>query len=300
MDRGRFGLTQTIDYIREGALGGNIRILEAGDVGKLRQSWDARYSREELRHIATSPDALTLWNTRSGEYIIGGSWRHRREILEVTELGAVGGAVELVQALVRLAALRGCDLILVPERSERRKEQFYDTSGFDPIEEIIIYELHHLRPPRHRPLSPVFVRVGLDDARSYRDLVDLDHHAFPWLWWNSEAEFENYAESPGVEIEMARDEAGQPLAYVGYTKLRSWGHLDRIAVSPDAQGRGLGRASLEYAVARMVAAGARRIGLSTQANNHVSRALYESFGFHRNASHDYRLYGRWTNGEQPT
>lgn len=299
MDRGRFGLTQTVDYIREGALGGNIRILESDDVVRLRQTWDARYSREDLRKIATSPDALTLWNTRSGEYIVAGKWRHRAEILEVTELGAVSGAIELVQALVRLAELRGYDLILVSERSERRKEQFYDSSGFEPIEEIIIYELHHLRPPRHRPLSPVFTRVDLHNERAYGDLVALDHQAFPWLWWNSEAEFENYAASPGVEIELALDAAGQPLAYVGYTKLRSWGHLDRIAVSSNAQGQGLGRASLEYAVARMVAVGARRIGLSTQANNHVSRALYESFGFHRNASHDYRLYGRWIHGQQP-
>jgi ribosomal protein S18 acetylase RimI-like enzyme len=285
-------LTEVIDYIRERELGGDIRLLAPEDVGRLRQSWDARHTLADLRQIAANPDNLSLWNARTGEYVVGGPWRHRAEILEIVDIAAVGGAVELVQTFARAAEERGVELVLVPERSERRKEQFYGSVGFEAIEEIIIYEMHHLRPPRHRPLTPVFSRVDIHDPRSQHALLELDHQAFPWLWRNSEAEFANYAAAPGVEIEMAFDSQSRPLAYVGYTKLRTWGHLDRIAVSPAAQGSGLGRAALEYAVARMVAVGARRVGLSTQANNHVSRKLYESFGFHRNASHDYRLYGR--------
>lgn len=287
-------MTEVIDDIRRRELGGDIRLLAPEDVGRLRQSWDARHTLSELRAIAANPATLSLWNTRTGEYIVGGPWRHRGEIQEIVDIAAVGGAVELVHAFADAAEDRGIDLVLVPERAERRKEQFYGSVGFKPIEEIIIYELHHLRPPRHRPLTPVFNRVDLGRPGSYDALLQLDHHAFPWLWRNSEAEFANYASAAGVEIEIAFDNRGRPLAYVGYTKLRTWGHLDRIAVSPSAQGLGLGRTALEYAVARMVAAGARRVGLSTQANNHVSRALYESFGFHRNTSHDYRLYGRWT------
>ncbi len=292
-------MTEVIDHIHERELGGDIKVLEPTEVGRLRMSWDARHTMADLRSIAGNPANLALWNTRTGEYVVGGPWRHRSEILEIVDIAAVGGAVELVQAFAETAERRGIDLVLVPERTERRKEQFYGAVGFTPVEEIIIYELHHLRPPMHRPLSPSFSKVDIEDQDLKRALIELDHQAFPWLWWNSEAEFENYAAAPGVEIEIARDSRGEPLAYVGYTKLRTWGHLDRIAVSPGAQGRGLGRASLEYAVARMVAAGARRVGLSTQANNHVSRALYQSFGFHRNASHDYRLYGRWSAGRQP-
>lgn len=278
---------------REHDLGEHIRELRPDEVGRVRQTWDARHTLADLRFFATSPDWLIIWNSQSGEYVVGGPWRHRHEVMEIVEVAAVGGAIELVQAFTTMAQERGVDLVIVPERSERRKEQFYVAVGFEPIEQIVIYELHGLRPPRHRPLTPVFAKVDLDDPRQRRDLIDLDHSTFPWLWWNSEAEFENYAESNGVSIEMAYDDDGRPLAYVGYTRLRSWGHLDRIAVAPAAQGTGLGRQSLEYAVARMVAAGARRVGLSTQENNHVSRALYESYGFHRNPSHDYRLYGRW-------
>jgi ribosomal protein S18 acetylase RimI-like enzyme len=292
-------LTDTINSVQEHRLGDNIRLLRADEVGKVRQTWEARHSHADLRSLVSSPDWHVLWNTHTGEYVVAGPWRHRSEVLEVVDISAVGGAVELVQELSRFAStLDQVELILVPERAERRKEQFYASVGFEAIEEIIIYELHNLRPPRHRPLTPVFQAVDITDPAQLREIVDLDHEAFPWLWWNSEGEFRNYAEAPGVQIELARDRSGRPLAYVGYTRLRSWGHLDRIAVDPSGQGRGLGRSSLEYAVARMVSTGARRVGLSTQANNHVSRALYESFGFQRNRAHDYRLFGRWIDRHQ--
>ena len=287
-------MTETVDYLRDGPPTGPVQYLHAEDVGRVRQTWDARYSPADLKFFATSTDWLVLWNTQSGEYIVGGPWRHRSEVLEITEIAGSGGAIELVQAFVQAATDRGVDLVLVPERSERRKEQFYAAVGFESIEQIIIYELHNLRPPMHRPLTPAFSPVDLSNPEQRQTLIDLDHTTFPWLWWNSEAEFDNYSQSNGVVIEIARDERGVPMAYVGYTRLRGWGHLDRIAVSPHIQGRGLGKVALEYAVARMVSMGARRIGLSTQSDNHVSRALYESYGFRRNHSHDYRLYGRWT------
>lgn len=283
-----------MDGIRRSEVDGEIRKLEPHEVGKLRLTWDSRHTTAELRRMAESTDWLLPWNTRTGEYLVAGPWRHRSEILEIVDVAATGGAIELLQFAVSFVEADNVDLLIVPERHERRREQFYASAGFEPLQEIIIYELHNLRPPRRRPMSPAFTKVDLGDQAQRSALIQLDHDAFPWLWWNSEAEFDNYAASNGVEIEMALDRTGAPLAYVGYTRLRGWGHLDRIAVAPQAQGTGIGRAALEYAVASMISTGARRIGLSTQAENQVSRALYESYGFKRNPAHDYRLYGRWT------
>jgi ribosomal protein S18 acetylase RimI-like enzyme len=144
-----------------------------------------------------------------------------------------------------------------------------------------------------------FERVSLDNAELFKKLIELDHRAFPWMWWNSDMEFRNYIEAPGVAIDIACDGHSRAMAYVGTTRYRTWGHLDRIAVDPDAQGQGLGRVALERAIASLAAAGARRIGLSTQARNMRSRALYESVGFRRATSHDYRIYGRWLGERVP-
>jgi ribosomal protein S18 acetylase RimI-like enzyme len=134
--------------------------------------------------------------------------------------------------------------------------------------------------------------VDLNDPDQRAELLRLDHRAFPWLWWNSAGEFENYASVPGVEIVLVRFEDGAPLGYIGTTSLGTWGHLDRIAVDPDLQGRGYGRRLLSLSIRRLGAAGAKRVALSTQASNTVSRALYESVGFRRSRAHDYRIYGR--------
>ncbi|MEX2314954.1 MAG: GNAT family N-acetyltransferase [Thermomicrobiales bacterium] len=86
------------------------------------------------------------------------------------------------------------------------------------------------------------------------------------------------------------------VAYTGTTRFRTWGLLDRIAVAPDLPGRGLGKVALDWAVMTLARSGARRVGLSTQARNTRSQQLYESYGFRRAASHDYRIYARRTDG----
>jgi ribosomal protein S18 acetylase RimI-like enzyme len=55
--------------------------------------------------------------------------------------------------------------------------------------------------------------------------------------------------------------------------------LGRIAVEPGSQGRGAGLALAHEATSRMLASGAARVGLCTQADNARSRLLYTGLGF---------------------
>jgi ribosomal protein S18 acetylase RimI-like enzyme len=269
-----------------------VRLLTVADVPRLRLPWDGRFSQADLSRIAAAPPELNVWNSRTGEYLIGGYWRHREKIATVVDIAGSAGAHDLLQGFAELASARGMAMAVASEQAERRKREFYLAAGFEQIEDIIIYELTRVRArgPELRGLR--FERFEVDNERNFTDLLALDHRAFPWLWWNSPAEFVEYAGSPGVAIDIGRDPDGRVVAYVGTTRFRSWGHLDRIAVDPTLQGMGLGRAALDYAVMALAAAGARRIGLSTQGNNTASRALYERYGFRRAPSHDYRIYGR--------
>ena len=270
----------------------DVRVLTVEDVPRLRLPWDGRFSQTDLARIAASDPHLSVWNRRTGEYLVGGYWRHRDEIATVVDIAGSAGAHDLLLGFAELAAARGLRMAVASEQAERRKREFYLAAGFDEIEEIIIYELTRVRVRAAELKGLRFERFKMDDERAFTDLLELDHRAFPWLWWNSPAEFVEYAGSPGVSIDIARDPDGRIVAYVGATRFRSWGHLDRIAVEPSLQGMGLGRAALDYAVMAMGNAGARRIGLSTQGNNTASRALYERYGFRRSPSHDYRIYGR--------
>ena len=274
-------------------LGDNLRVLKAADVRELRLPWDARLNRHEIEQVARLYPGLSVWNPGSGEYLITGPWRHRAEIATVVEVSGGASAAELYGGFLARAACEGMQLALVSEYSERRKEEFYARVGMEHLEQIVVYEIGSLRPPRHRPLDLRFHQVTAGTPELQAELLELDHRAFPWLWWNSSAELDQYLGSAGVSIWLAHDQRGSPIAYVGTTLLRSWGHLDRIAVDPTLQGQGLGRKALEFAIATLVSQGARRVALSTQANNTVSRRLYENFGFRRTPGHDYRIYGRW-------
>lgn len=261
-------------------------------VGRLRLPWDARFTPRELAEIARAQPNLSVWNQRTGEFLIGGPWRRRRDIAAIVELGASGGAIDLIDAFCLLARRQGVTLAVASEQVERRRSSFYVHARLKPIEDIVIYELTRVRAKTPRSNSLAFMPLDIDNLAMVRDLIRLDHAAFPWLWWNSDEEFAEYASAPGVRIDIARGEDGKAIAYVGTTRFRSWGHLDRIAVDPAMQGQGLGRIALDYAVSSLAAAGASRVGLSTQSRNTRSRALYESYGFRRSTSHDYRVYGR--------
>jgi ribosomal protein S18 acetylase RimI-like enzyme len=278
----------------------DVQQLTPGDVPRLRLPWDGRFSPAELTQLAAAPPQLNVWNARTGEYLLGGLWRHRAEIATVVDVAGTAGAHDLLQGFADLTDERGFALAVASEQAERRRREFYLAAGFEEIEEIVIYELTRVRARAPELNGLRFERVQPDNPAAFAELETLDHRAFPWLWWNCAAEFRQYAASPGVAIELGRDPDGQAVAYVGITRFRTWGHLDRIAVDPTVQGIGLGRASLDYAVMTLASAGARRIGLSTQARNTTSRRLYERYGFRRAPSHDYRIYGRWLAAADPS
>jgi ribosomal protein S18 acetylase RimI-like enzyme len=81
-----------------------------------------------------------------------------------------------------------------------------------------------------------------------------------------------YIPGPGPFAEMERDdEAG----------------IRMLAVAPEAQGRGVGRALTEACIERARAAGKRRVVLLTAPTMTVAHALYRSLGFERDSSLDW-------------
>ncbi|MCO5175430.1 MAG: GNAT family N-acetyltransferase [Thermomicrobiales bacterium] len=272
--------------------GSEIAVLTPDAVPQLRVSWHSRFTTAELTELARAQPSLSVWNQRTGEFLVGGRWRNRRDVASVAEIAATSGAIDLIDAFCTVAQQHGIALAVASEQVERRRTAFYVGARFEPIEDIIIYEMSRVRARAPRSGDLRFVPLQIENLVMLEELIRLDNAAFPWLWWNSEDEFREYASAPGVEIQVGYDESRRAVAYVGTTRFRNWGHLDRIAVNPEIQGRGLGRVALDFAVSSLASAGASRVGLSTQSRNVRSRALYESYGFHRSSSHDYRVFGR--------
>lgn len=266
--------------------------LALDDLPRLRLKWGSRYSVEEVAELVRDAPGLSLWAPATGEYVLAGPWRHREEIVALLEVTSGGLTYQLIDALADVAAAQGKQLLVSAQQYERRPPVFYERTGFELLEEILVYEMVlYTVPPGPSRLR--FERVDADDPFTLGELLDLDHEAFDWLWWNSLEEFDEYMSDPRVDVYLGRERDGTPVSYVGVTRLRGWGHLDRLAVSPLYQGRGYGYESLVWAVRVLAARGAHRIALSTQASNQRSRRLYERFGFRRVPELDYQIYGRW-------
>jgi GNAT superfamily N-acetyltransferase len=247
---------------------------------------------EEVAELVRDAPGLSLWAPATGEYVLAGPWRHREEIVALLEVTSGGLTYQLIDALADVATAQGKQLLVSAQQYERRPPVFYERTGFELLEEILVYEMVlYTVPPGPSRLR--FERVDADDPFTLGELLDLDHEAFDWLWWNSLEEFDEYMSDPRVDVYLGRERDGTPVSYVGVTRLRGWGHLDRLAVSPLYQGRGYGYESLVWAVRVLAARGAHRIALSTQASNQRSRRLYERFGFRRVPELDYQIYGRW-------
>src|SRR5438874_12470356 len=73
--------------------------LQARDIGRLSLGWSSHYSPRELEQHLLEHPGLSWWVPATGEYLIGGPWRHRAEIAAVQEPTARLQPEALVAAL---------------------------------------------------------------------------------------------------------------------------------------------------------------------------------------------------------
>jgi ribosomal protein S18 acetylase RimI-like enzyme len=272
-----------------------VRPLELEDIPALRLP--GRRGAESVRQLLDVHPGRSVWVPATLEYALIGPWRNRPEIASIEDLVAVRHMEELLRAAVERCAEHGDDLVLTVELDSRRSPARYERAGLEMLEEVITYETGIFREPWSGSERIRLVRINANDEAAIERVTNIDQASFPWLWRNNRTEFDVYLHIPSVEVWLVEAD-GEPVAYFGVTLFPDWGHLDRIAVVPEQQGRGFGLETLGLAVDTMRRRGARRVGLSTQRTNRRSQRLYERFGFRRSPDHDYRLFGAWCRQER--
>jgi len=90
-------------------------------------------------------------------------------------------------------------------------------------------------------------------------------------------------EDPGHAVLVAELE-GSVVGFVTLSPTHHWSgepeaSIGELVVSPEAEGRGIGRALVEAVMARARESGCTRISVSTGAANDRARALYRRLGF---------------------
>ncbi|MCB1026215.1 MAG: GNAT family N-acetyltransferase [Microthrixaceae bacterium] len=148
--------------------------------------------------------------------------------------------------------------------------------GFEPVEELIVlaHDLGEL------PAAPAY-RVRSFRLRSRTEVLEVDQRSFEEFWrLDSGGLDEAFGATPKARGRLIRD-GSSVMAYsiAGLSGYEAF--IQRLAVDPDHQGVGLGRALTVDALTWAKARSARVAFVNTQATNTAALGLYERLGFER-------------------
>ncbi|HLF07971.1 MAG TPA: GNAT family N-acetyltransferase [Dehalococcoidia bacterium] len=266
-----------------------IQPLSLAQVDSLRLPFAGSWAIDQVRERVTKYPQFAFWSPNTRDYILGGFWRGRPEVGLLAE--ATGNNVvktALVQRQAEAFAECGSLAMVLSDPEVDRAERFYLGLGWPVLEEMVQYERHscHVESDERpqltlRPFMP-------DDLAS---VTNIDRRAFRWLWWNDPQDFLQYCRLPDVHA-FTTWHGEDLVGYVSYTLREGRGHIDRIAIDPDFQGRGYGADLLIMIMQRMEREGGRNVGLNTQSDNQRAHNLYGRFGFDRQRW-GFRIVGKW-------
>jgi ribosomal protein S18 acetylase RimI-like enzyme len=163
-------------------------------------------------------------------------------------------------------------------------QQSLAASGFENHQQIVMLEWQH-QPWASSGANGIRIRK-MTDADIYQ-VVDTDNAAFDPLWHNS-LDTIRLAFSQSLIGTVAESSQG----IVGYQISTGHGqraHLARLAVRPELQGHGVGRALLSDLFNRITQNGIARLSVNTQSDNATSLSLYKKMGFQRTGE-EYPVY----------
>jgi ribosomal-protein-alanine N-acetyltransferase len=163
--------------------------------------------------------------------------------------------------------------------------QLLQSSGFSLTNRVMMLVWESGNLPAEHKLADVRIRpMNFDDL----DPVEaLDTSAFGPVWRNSRASLELAFRQAAVATVAEAD--GELAGYQISTASHLGGHLARLAVKPELQGRGIGYGLVRDMLDQFERRGARRITVNTQQDNLPSLALYERAGF-RPTGENYPVY----------
>jgi ribosomal protein S18 acetylase RimI-like enzyme len=214
-----------------------------------------------------------------------GAWRGNPEIGHVV-LGATApptpDAVD--DCLDRLRAL-GFEAAVTSAMSPRDATAFVD-AGFEVRERLHLLEHLGEPVPDVDPSLPPTRRARRSDRA---EVIALDARAFPPFWHLEAVGLHDAVHAtPAARFRIAAAPArggdrtrSRIVAYAITGRAGRKGYLQRVAVDPDAQRIGYGRALVEDALRWLHHHDVRRTLVNTQLDNLRAVALYESCGFRR-------------------
>jgi ribosomal-protein-alanine N-acetyltransferase len=158
-------------------------------------------------------------------------------------------------------------------------------SGFSSHQAIVMLERQRQMPMEVSLPAGYSIRAMLQ--YDLPAVAEVDAAAFDPLWQNSLPALEHAY--PQAVLASVVETGGHVLGYQLSTRNPLGAHLARLAVRPDLQGRGLGRALVADLIQQADRHGMYHLTVNTQSDNAASLTLYQKTGF-RETGDRYPVY----------
>lgn len=217
---------------------------------------------------------LIRWGDQS---VRAGPWRADASVaflIPVTDAPTPSG--DFVRRCLGLLASQGFERVVTGALAPEEQAGFLE-AGF------VVYERLHLLvldKSVDLPTAPPGPRL----RRAWRWLlpgvIEVDAQAFSPFWRLDRTGLrEALAATPLRRFRVARGKGRAVLGYAICGAAGPRGFVQRLAVAPEAQGRGVGRRLLLDGLAWLRGAGTQQVAVNTQLGNEVALRLYRSVGF---------------------
>jgi ribosomal-protein-alanine N-acetyltransferase len=149
-----------------------------------------------------------------------------------------------------------------------------EARGFDPLTEVVTLAKFDRNLP---DVSDAAAHLRPMSRTDIPAVVAVDRSAFTPHWWQSEDTVRRQATASAHFV--VAEVAGKVVGYAEAVLRLPSAHLNRIAVHPTHQGKGIGALLLQGALRALWHQGAELVTLNTQSDNRFSQRLYRRFGF---------------------
>jgi len=202
-----------------------------------------------------------------------GPWRGDAQIAFIAPVPGQPPSVGAVGECLRLLAGRGFRSALTSALAPVEQDAFLD------LHFTIHEHLHLLRHPLDHPVDAPRVPSRRGRRRDRAAVLDVDHRAFSPFWRFDQAGLDDAREATPSSRYRVIDDDATVGGYAVTGRAGPVSYLQRLAVHPDHQGRGLGSSLTLDALRWAQRRGAQSMLVNTQDRNQVALALYERLGF---------------------